>query len=215
MEQRVFCADFDVVPHLTKLRLPKTVLLDVLDRAAGERANVNANDPSGTHGLEMRRWSTRFLRENDELSEYGWVACSHNQVEGIRNDELRVKVAFMNTDAATGMLSKVPQSVADKGPVSEIMIKGNHNRDQGRLFDTPEVVDPIMSYDFWYLCANVSARHITAELSRPVGLKNNIVNDFSMRLILWQPGEKDGIGHPGPVLEEFAEVEKPTISRKI
>ena len=214
MAHRVCSEDFEVVPHLMKLRLPKAVLLDVLDRAAGERANVNGNDPAGTYGLEMRRWSTRYLRENGELASLGWVACSHNQVEGIRNDVLGLKVAFMNTDAATGMTSKMPQSIADKGPISETLIKGNFERDQGKLFDFPEAVDPIMSYEFWYLCAHVSKRQIAAELSRPVGLKNSIVNDFSMRLILWQSGDRGGIQPPTSIPEDFAEIEKPTIVRK-
>lgn len=214
MANRVLLEDFEIVPQLAKLRLPRERLLDVLDRAAGERANVTASDPSGTYGLEMRRWATRFLRDAEDLRRLGWVACAHNQVEGIRNDELRLKIAFMNTDAATGMPSKMPQSIADKGPVSEALIRRNYNADQGKLFDEPAIADPIASYDFWYLCAHVRRRSITAEISRPVGLKNGIVCDFSLRVILWQPGEKEGFQVPDTVPEDFAEIERPSISRK-
>ncbi|MEQ1531192.1 MAG: hypothetical protein WA793_10580 [Sphingorhabdus sp.] len=214
MISRVLIEEIDVVYRLHQLRIPKDELLEILDRAAGERANVNANDPSGTLGIEMRRWATRFLRESPRLIEMGWVACAHSQVEGIRNDALAMKVAFTNTDAATGMPSKSPHSIAEKGPVSESLIRRNYVVDQGVLFVEPEPIDPILKYDFWYLCANVTRDSISAELSRPVGTKNGIVCEFSERLILLQPGESGRYSRRDPVPVDFAEIDKPSISRK-
>lgn len=210
----VLFEDFQVVPRLIQLRLPKEILVDILDRAAGERANVNANDPSGTAGNEMRRWCTRFLREDWRLKELGWVPCAHSQVEGLRNDELEMKIAFMNTDARTGMPSKMPRSVSEKGSVSEKFIDNNYNRPQGELFGLPELPDPISGYDFWYLCGHVSDNHIAAELSRPVGMTKSIVDDYSERIIIWQPGDNDGISRPTPVPEDFAEIDLPALQRR-
>ena len=45
----------------------------------------------------MRRWCTRFLRDDQRLKKLGWLPCKHSQVDGIRNDDLEMKVAFMNT----------------------------------------------------------------------------------------------------------------------
>ncbi|MEQ8357664.1 MAG: hypothetical protein RH942_19165 [Kiloniellaceae bacterium] len=214
-KKAVIFEEDEVEAWLSQVRLPKDELQDILDRAAGEWASVNPNDPAGTYGIEMRRWSTRFLRESSVLLDLGWVACRHSQVEGIRNDSLRMKIAFMNTDARTGMISKMPHSVAEKGPISEKLIKQNSDVFQPWLIEpVPIEVDPILTYDFWYLCGHVSHKYIAAELSRPIGMTNSIVDNFSERVILWQPGDKDGVRVPDPVPEDFAEIEKPTVVRR-
>lgn len=211
----VYSQEHEVVPVLTTMRLPKDVLVDLLDRAVGERANVTASDPSGTAGTEMRRWCTRFLRDDPELRALGWVPCSHSQVAGIRNDELQIKVAFMNTTAGTGMLSRQPHSVSERGGVSEQLINRNHARGTMSLFgdDDAQDEDPIAGYDFWYLCAYVSDRHIAAELSRPIGVTASIVDQYSHRVILWQPGEKDGMRRDDLIPEDFAPISLPGIKR--
>lgn len=207
--------DLEVVRRCVELGLPKGILLDILDRAAGERARVNPNDPSSTPGNEMRRWMTRFLREDIRLKDLGWVACSHAQLEGVRNDRLKIKLVQMNTDANAGNPSKSPTSVSDKGPSAERAIKGNEDRRQGSMFAEPEAsADPIADYDFLYYCVHASDDTLSAELSRPSGLKAGFVNEYSERIILCQPGEKPGLRGPDTVPEDFAEVEKPSIVRK-
>jgi hypothetical protein len=211
----VYVQEHEVVPVLTTMRLPRDILTDLLDRAVGERANVTASDPSGTAGTEMRRWVTRFLRDAPELRALGWVPCSHNQIAGIRNDELKIKIAFMNTDARTGMLSQQPHSVAERGGISEQLINQNYGRGTASLFgdDDRKDIDPIADYDFWYFCAFVSDRHIAAELSRPVGCTAGIVDQYSHRIILWQPGEKGGMRRDDPIPEDFAPLSLPDIKR--
>jgi hypothetical protein len=216
MPQPILIEDFEVIPRLVELGLPKHILLDIFDQAAGERANVNGNDPYATAGNEMRRWLTRFLRQDKRLQALKWVACAHNQLEGIRNDELRIKLVPMNTDAQAGNPSKSPTSVSDKGPAAEKAIKGNEDRRQGRLFAEPEAEpDPLDRYDFLYFCAHASDKSLSAEISRPSGLVSGFVATYSERIILCQPGEKPGLRRPDPVPEDFAEVEKPTITRKV
>lgn len=214
MPGQVLFLEHEVVPRLFQFRLPKEVLQDILDRAAGERASVSLSDPIGTAGTEMRRWSTRFLRDDLRLRSLGWQPCSHSQIEGIRNDQLAMKVAFMNTDARTGMPSMSPHSVSERGSISEQLIQRNCDQPQGLLFAEPQIADPIAQYDFWYLCAHVNEDHIAAELSRPIGLTKSIVNSYSERVILWQPGEKSGFRHPNPIPEDFAQIKLPTLKRR-
>jgi len=216
MASTVLIEDFEVIPRLTEIGLPKDVCLDILEQAAGERARVNANDPSATGGNEMRRWLTRYLRENEELRNLGWVSCAHNQLEGIRNDGRGIKLVVLNTDARAGMPSKEPISVSDKGPAAVKAIKGNEDRRQESLFGEREPApDPIADYDFLYFCVHASDRSLSAEVSRPSGLESGFVAHYSERIILCQPGEKPGLRRPDPVPEDFAEIDKPTITRKV
>jgi hypothetical protein len=201
--------DHQVIPRLTSLRLPREVLLEIFDRAVGERSNVTASDPAGSGGNEMRRWLTRYLRDEPALKALGWVACAHQQIEGIRNDALRIKLVMMNTDACTGMPQKQPRNIAEKGAASERLI-GRNCRQQG-LFEEADSDDPISDYDLWYFCAYVGEEHAAAEISRPNGIVAGVVSSFSERIIVCPPGEKSGLRRLPEVDEDFADIEKPTI----
>lgn len=216
MPYAVLTEDFEVVPRLTELRLPKEVVLDIFDRAAGERASVNASDPVATPGNEMRRWMTRFLRDDPSLKELNWVACAHSQIEGVRNDELKIKLVPLNTDARAGMPSQQPISVSERGPSAEKLITANSMRGYVDMFGNAyePAPDPLADYELWYFCVHASERSLSAEISRPVGLTAGFVSSFSERIILCQPGEKPGLRRAGSVAEDFAEIEKPTIIRK-
>lgn len=215
MAKAVLIEDFEVIPELAGLGLPKEIMLDILDRAAGERARVTPSDPSSTGGNEMRRWLTRYLRDDARLKSLGWVSCAHEQQEGIRNDELKRKLVVLNTDSNAGVPSKSPISVSDKGPSAEKAIKGNEDRRQTVLFADPEpALNPLADYDFLYYCVHASDRSLSAEISRPSGLKKGFVAEYSERIILSQPGKRPGLRRAGPVSEDFAEVVKPTIIRK-
>jgi len=213
MPERVLFSEIEVMSRLHQLRLPKDILQDVLDAAAGERANVNSSDPCGTAGLEMRRWTTRFLRTDQRVRELGWKVCRHRQIEGIRNDELKMKVAFMNTDKRTGMPQKSPASVSERGTIAELLINQNKSAGQTEMFDLPPL-DPLQKYDFWYLCAFVNENQFAAELSRPIEITKGLVTDYSERIIIWQPGDKEGLVRPEPVAEDFAEIALPELKRK-
>jgi len=216
MAYAVLTEEFEVVPRLVQLRLPKEVMLDVFDRAAGERASVNSDDPMATAGNEMRRWMTRFLRQHPALKELGWVTCAHRQIEGIRNDELKLKFVPLNTDARTGTPSKQPMSVSERGPAVENLIKGNVGRDQADLFgdELAPPPDPIDGYELFYFCVHATEKALSAEISRPIGLTSGFVTSFSERIILSQPGERPGLRRVGDIAEDFAEIEKPTIIRR-
>lgn len=214
MAEAVLIEDIEVIPQLLGWNLPKEVALDILDRAAGERAHVNAFDPAATGGHEMRRWLTRFLRESELLKTLGWVACAHDQLEGIRNDELKIKLVALNTDARAGMPSMEPTSVSDKGAAAERRIKANEDRRQGHLFGFQPSPNPIDDYDFLYFCVHASEKALSAEISRPSGMTAGFITNWSYRVILSQPGERPGLRPPHRVDEDFAEVTKPTILRR-
>ena len=67
MAGAILIEDFEVIPRLTQLGLPKDIVLDIFDKAVGDRARVNASDPAATAGNEMRRWLTRYLRDDPRL----------------------------------------------------------------------------------------------------------------------------------------------------
>ena len=214
MALAILIEEVEVISQLLRWNLPKDLLLDILDRAAGERAHVNSYDPAATGGHEMRRWLTRFLRESEPLKSLGWVACAHDQLEGIRNGALQMKLVALNTDPRAGVPSQEPTSVSDKGAAAERRIKSNEDRRQGHLFGFRPSPNPIDDYDFLYFCVHASDKSLSAEISRPSGMTAGFITNWSYRVMLSQPGERPGLRPPHHVDEDFAEIAKPTIIRK-
>lgn len=207
MPTNVYVEETVVVPLLIKMRLPRYVLLDVASSTAGERANVADYEPPPVAGFETWRWATRFLRENTTLRDAGWVLCDQDQVSGIRNAELGIKLVACTTDANTGNPLKAPKNVTEKGPASCRLI--SRNTGQMRLgFIADEPRD-----DLWYFCLHSSEQYISLELSRPNLELAGFIADFSDRIIISKPGEIPGIRRV-VVSEDFAVVPKPQVSRK-
>jgi hypothetical protein len=204
--------DADVLPWLNRMRLPRDIMLSIFDATLGERANVTDSDPVTTPGTETWRWGTRFCRDDLRLRELGWVPCRANQLDGIRNDDLRLKLVVCNTDSYTGLVSKTPRNIAGKGVVSCKMIERNSSQ-KAFSFIKPDTTD-YSSYDFWNFCMYASDRAVAAEISRPDEMVGDFIRHFSDRVILCKPGDKPGLRRPGLVTEEFAEIEKPTLIRK-
>lgn len=203
--------DAEAIPALVAMRLPKEILLDILDRTVGERSNVTESDPSGTGGSETRRWCVRFLRDEPALKALGWIPCAHAQIHGIRNDELKIKLAVINTDVRTGMPYQVPSNVAEKGSVSERWIERNAMARQPPMFDEAEMGDPISKYDLWLYCIHTGQKYVSAEISRPDGMAGGFICSFSQRIIICRPGEREGLRRKSAVPEEFAEIDAPKV----
>lgn len=68
--------------------------------------------------------------------------------------------------------------------------------------------------DLWYYCLHVSEQFISVELSRPDEEFGGIITNFSDRIIIAMSGEIPGIRRV-VVPEDFADVPKPQVSRKI
>jgi hypothetical protein len=207
MPTSVYADETIIVPLLTKMKLPRWVLLEIGSKTAGERANVATYEPPPVAGFETWRWATRFFREDKTLRESGWLLCEADQVSGIRNAELGIKLVACTTDANTGSL-KAPKNVTEKGPASCRLIGLNTGQMKlGFVHDEPKD-------DLWYYCLYLSEQYISIELSRPNSELGGFITSFSDRIIIAKPGEISGIRRV-VVPEDFADVPKPQVSRKI
>lgn len=215
MFPKIIREEESVLHFLKGLRLPPSVMMDILLRTAGEAANVRGSDPRTVKGFETWRWGTRFCRESEELKSLGWVHCEHNQIDGIRNDDLRVKLVACNMDKNAGNPDpyKQPKNVNRKGPANCARIGVNNGQlDMGFPEDVP--VDPIDLYDFWYFGFHISETQISAEISRADSEVGGFINHYSERVILAAPGEIDGYKLHDILDDDFAEVAPPKIVRK-
>jgi hypothetical protein len=210
MVTQVYTDEVEVVPLLTKMRLPRWAILEIAAQIAGERANVSPDDAPPVVGFETWRWGTRFCREQRELKKLKWVLCEANQVSGIRNDALRMKLVFCSTNANTGNPKKAPKNLNEKGPASCRLIE----RNSGQLSFLPEDdSDRIANYALWYLCCYFCDAYVSIEISRPSSEANGFVTGFSDRIIVAKPFEIPGIRRDA-VPQDFADVPKPKVTRK-
>jgi hypothetical protein len=207
MPTNLYVDETVVVPLLTKMHLPRWVLLDLASKIGGERANVAAHEPPPVAGYETWRWGTRFFREDRTLRDGGWLPCDLDQVYGVRNAELGIKLVVCTTDANTGSL-KAPKNVTEKGPASCRLIARNAGQMKlGFVQDEPKD-------DLWYYCLHLSEQCISIEVSRPNSEFGGLITNFSDRIVVAKPGEIPGIRRVA-VSEDFADVPKPQVSRKI
>jgi hypothetical protein len=207
MPTNVYVEETVVVPLLTQMRLPRWVLLELASKIGGERANVAAHEPPPVAGFEKWRWGTRYCREDQTLKDGGWVLCDRDQVSGIRNAELGIKLVVLATDPNTGNPFKAPKNVTEKGPASCRLIGRNTGQMKlGFIQDEPQD-------DLWYFCLHLSEQYISIEVSRPNSEFGGLITSFSDRIIIAKPGEIPGIRRV-VVAEDFAVVPKPQVSRK-
>jgi hypothetical protein len=204
-----------VVSFLNGLRLPRHVMLEILSRISGERANVRTSDPKTAKGFESWRWGTRFCREDETLLSLGWISCEHNQIDGIRNDDLRVKLVVCNMSANAGNPDphRQPKNTNRKGVANCARIDGNSPQ-LTMGFPSSTRLDPLDLYDFWYFGIHISEKQISAEISRANSEVGGYIESFSDRIILARPGELPGLKSFGPITEDFAEVVMPSVGRK-
>lgn len=201
-----FDAEEMVVPMLSRMRLPRHVLLDLAVRVGGERANVRDHEPSNVIGFETWRWGTRLFREDDALKRLGWELCDRDQVAGIRNSQVNIKLVCCGTDHNTGT-ARSPKNLSERGSSSRRLIALNSQQ-----LKMPFIKDAPRD-ELWYFCAHFSEKFIALEISRPVAEVNGIVTGFEPRIIVARPGEIPGTRRIA-VPQEFADIPKPKVSRK-
>ncbi len=89
---------WEIQPRLKELTLSKNKLLEVRDIAVHEGSNAtlfHAANAAGTYSYHGGTWALR-----DRFVGGDWVLDRSNGVETIRNDKLKVIVAFSNVDLA-------------------------------------------------------------------------------------------------------------------
>lgn len=89
---------WDVDLRLSQLTLNRKGLLIARDVAMQERANAtpfHCSNAPGTFSYHHGTWSLR-----DQFVDKVWTVCRLDGIEGIRNDALKIKVAFSNVDLA-------------------------------------------------------------------------------------------------------------------
>lgn len=207
MPTNVYFKEEEVVPLLNKMRLPRWVILDLVAKVAGERANVTDDDPPTAVGYESWRWGTRYSREEETLKKLGWVACNKDQLAGIRNDALGIKLVVCNTDRNTGNPAKPPKNLSERGPSACKEIQKN-----GRQLKMEFMVEEPRD-QFWYLCQWFCDAYISIEISRADDEVGGVISNFSDRIIVAKPGEIPGIRR-FTVPQDFADVPKPKVARK-
>jgi hypothetical protein len=204
----VLADETTVVPLLAQMQLPRHVLLEMASKIGGERANVAPHEPSAVIGFETWRWGTRFFREDGILKGSGWAICDLNQVAGIRHGELKIKLVCCGTDKNTGNPLRSPKNLSERRANSCKLIARNSGQ-----FKMDFVEDEPQD-DLWYFCSYFCDDFISLELSRPTSEIGGYITAYSHRIIIAQPGEIPGIRRR-IVQEDFADVPKPQVTRKI
>jgi hypothetical protein len=148
---------WEIEPRLAELGLTKKGLLEVRDVALSEGANAtafHAANAAGTYAYHEATWALR-----DRFVGADWVLDRSDGVETIKNDKLKIKVAFSNVDQACNTF-QIPKPRTKKGAGAERAVGAD-------LFGGLPHYAPRQSdeWSFYYLMVDQNG---AAELTRPV-----------------------------------------------
>ena len=180
IETKVFREPWAVDRRLKELGLNRAGLLAVRDVALHESSNATAFHPAnaaGTLAYQHGTWSLRDQFVSDE-----WADDRAGGVETIRNDTLKLRVAFSNVDLACND-SHNPKPRSNKGAGAE-RVSGVVD-----LFrDLPSYAPrPSSEWALFYLMVDENGY---AELTRPV-VKNGTFVAAIERIYLWTGDDDD------------------------
>jgi hypothetical protein len=170
---------WDTDGRLAELKLTRIGLLTARDVALHEGANATAFHPANSAGTFAYHHGTWALR--DQHVGKDWVEDRSDGIESIRNDALKIKVAFCNVDIACHD-DQQPQPRSRKGA-------GAERASGGFLFpDLPQYApQPTGEYALYYLMVDENG---AAELSRPA-LKGGKFAGMIERIYLSHGGVDD------------------------
>lgn len=172
---------WEVVPRLQQLGLNKNKLLEVRDIALHEGSNAtafHAANAAGTYSYHGGTWGLRDRFVGDD-----WVLDRSNGVETIKNEKLKVIVAFSNVDLTCND-AHIPQPRTKKGSGAERAM-------------TPDIFGgtlpqyapvPTGEWQFFYLMVDVDGG---CELTRPV-VKGGKFTSAIERIYLFEGDDDDG-----------------------
>lgn len=155
-EAKVYREIWDVDARLAELQLDRPKLLRVRSKALAMAANANPFFALNASGTLAYHYGTAGLRE--EFNSDTWKIDRPNGVECIRNEALKLQVAFANVGYACDEFVK-PQPRSHKGAGAERL-------GMGLFLALPEYA-PIQpeGWRFYYLMVDERG---AAELTRPV-----------------------------------------------
>jgi hypothetical protein len=190
---------WDVDLRLSQLKLNRKGLLIARDVAMQERANATAfhcSNAPGTFSYHHGTWSIR-----DQFVDKDWAVCRLDGIEGIRNESLKIKVAFSNVDLACDD-NHIPKPRSEKGAGAERAASSS-------LFGhLPHYAsEPTDDFALYYLMVDQDG---AAELTRPV--VNNGTFATAIERIYLSDGRDDGAAvlGDGDIADDF----DPQIARK-
>ncbi len=191
---------WDVDLRLSQLTLNRKGLLIVRDVAMQERSNATAfhcSNAPGTFSYHHGTWSIR-----DQFVDKNWAVCRLDGIEGIRNDALKIKIAFSNVDLACDD-NHTPKPRSEKGAGAERAASGG-------LFGhlphfAPEPTDGVALY---YLMVDPNG---ATELTRPVVSNGTFATPIE-RIYLSDGGDDDGVSLLGD--DDIADDFDPQVARK-
>src|ERR1700722_12302147 len=142
MPAKVWKKPIDVGNRLDKLfRLKKEQFLEVVEAMVRAKADCTPNDPPGSRGWSAYKMGTRRLREVT-LSEKGWEKDDTDQIPGVINKSLGVRIVVANTDDATGLeeTGRIPQNRSQKGAATDRVVQANQLSFMNALDESLKVV---------------------------------------------------------------------------
>nr|WP_210291390.1 hypothetical protein [Bradyrhizobium elkanii] len=193
---------WEIEPRLRELGLTKEGLLEARDAAVSESANAtafHAANAAGTYSYHGGTWALR-----DRFVGGDWMLDRSDGVETIKNDKLKIKVAFSNVDLACNSFH-VPKPRTKKGAGAERAIGAD-------LFggELPQYAARDASeWRFYYLMVDQNG---AAELTRPV-VKGGTFIAALERIYLSRGAGEDGVNIDDDTTDVAVEFE-PQIARK-
>lgn len=186
--------------RLAELGLAHDLLLEVVDACAAADGDCTANDPPMARGLKVYFAGVRRLREL--LVPLGWEKDDTGGFSTVVNHDLRVRLAFMNTDGGTcDPAALLPMNRSRKGPNSERAASTNQLKLPGiewptlRADGTRPAAD---DYTTWHMCVHIEGERVLAELALLSGFEGGYFTDCHERIFLLNGDEWDGLRGPEP-----------------
>lgn len=195
--------------RLADLGLSHALLMEVVDACAAADGDCTANDPPMARGLKVYFAGVRRLREL--LVPVGWEKDDTGGFSTVVNHDLRIRLAFMNTDEGTcNAAALLPVNRSRKGPNSERAASANQLMLPGiewtsvRADGTRPVRD---DYATWHMCMHIDGDRMRAELALLSDFVDGYFTDCHERIFLLNDDDWGGYGGPDDDLGPEIEVE--------
>ena len=172
---------WDVDHRLAKLELDRTKLLRIRDVARLSASNATPFHAANAAGTFAYQDGTFSLRDMHVGAGSRWVTDRSNGIEAIRNDALRIRIAFANVDLACND-KQGPKPRSGKGAGAERACQGNLFGDDLKQY-APSVSELFAGY---YLMVDENG---AAELTRPV-IKGRTFSTYVERIYLSDGGDE-------------------------